>query len=268
MALRLSMATPSGTTRSGLATVTPPAAGGHAPQADPVDLARPARAGPWCPASSPAGRGFAGSSGPAWDSAWRAPGAARSNEVIDEADQAEEARKADRAGGDVGVVPLQLPDEDRLDRERRQRDQHGGHVQTHLPAHLVVVPRSSSRRSRPRRPRSRPVRRVGPRTHRRSVARRSPDRESIRSQPIEASPKSPLVAHADSGRGVRSWNMAQLCAALQDPGGLRTALPTCAPQARAIREPAHLSERSTGSSSATSRTRIQRDFTDIFMMRV
>ena len=34
-------------------------------------------------------------------------------EVVEETDQAEQEGQADRAGGDVGVEPLQLPDEDR-----------------------------------------------------------------------------------------------------------------------------------------------------------
>ena len=58
--------------------------------------------------------------------------------VIHEADDRKQARKRDGPGCDISVQPLQLPDEDRLDRERGQWDQHGGRVEAHLPDHFVV----------------------------------------------------------------------------------------------------------------------------------
>ncbi len=61
-------------------------------------------------------------------------------EVIDEPDQAQDERQPDRRGGEIGVELAEYPDQDRLDDERRQRDQDGGHVKPDLPAHWRRAP--------------------------------------------------------------------------------------------------------------------------------
>ena len=69
------------------------------------------------------------------------------NQVGDEANRAQDQRRGDRPGREVGVEPAQQAAGDQFQGERAQGNQHGGHVEPDLPA---VHPKRSSRLARSR----------------------------------------------------------------------------------------------------------------------
>src|SRR5271157_1117343 len=58
--------------------------------------------------------------------------------VVEEPNGTEHEGKSNRAGRQIGVELLELPDEEHLDCERGQWNQDGGHVQSDLPVHEMT----------------------------------------------------------------------------------------------------------------------------------